>query len=204
ALVIGDIQNLEIVVSGFYRNTMDLGFWREMVCNKTLARGHGGCRVRNWTNETDKAQGRPNLGTVAMTLGADGFTEFYVFNPDGLLTPVAKLDTEGFKAAPRLCTPCHSGHFLAAESDGNMGSIFREFEPSLLQARTGITAAQAEGEWFALNQAIVGANVALAAESTGAPTGTDHAKAATNAYIDEMYPNRAPPARDVHDSAHVP
>lgn len=200
---IGSLSDTSKVVSAFYRNTSDLGFWREMVCSKIIRRGVGGCRVRNWENEGDRDAGVPNLGTVAMNISAAGATQFFAFDPSGRLTPVAKLDSEGFKAVPRLCTPCHGGNYKAG-GDGDTGAIFREFEPSLLQARANITAEQAQSEWFALNQAIKGANWALATEADGAPAGLNHARRKTNDYINSMYPTGLPPALDVSADAHIP
>jgi hypothetical protein len=37
-------------VDALYRNTADLGFWREMSCSNTVDRDVGGCMVRNWRN----------------------------------------------------------------------------------------------------------------------------------------------------------
>jgi glucose/arabinose dehydrogenase len=194
-------------VSSYYQNTMDLGFWREMTCTQTIARGSGGCMVRNWRNEPDKDANNPNapnLGTVTMNISSDGFTRFYVFSPTGDLQPFALLDSEGKKFVPDVCNACHTGHYLGAGASADLGSIFREFEPSLLKARTGITQAQAEQEWFALNQAIKSANTAIRGESEGAPVGTDHAKQALLGYLGEIYPTGAPPSLSVHDAKHLP
>ncbi len=197
------------IVTGFYQNKNELGFWREMTCSKTIARGQGACIVTNWRDPTDKAAGRPNLGTVGMNVSADGFARFYVFvGADGVLSPSALLDAEGPKFLPQLCTNCHGGQWTGHAGAGgaaDLGSVFREFEPSLLQLRPGITQAQAEQEWFNLNQAIRGANAAIRAEAQGAPANTDHAKAAVLAYVDEIYSSTAPPvSRSVHDGTHVP
>jgi glucose/arabinose dehydrogenase len=194
-------------VSSYYQNTMDLGFWREMTCTQSIARGAGGCMVRNWRNEPDKDANNPaapNLGTVTMNVSADGFTRFYVFAPDGKLQPFALLDSEGKKFVPGVCNACHTGHYQGAGAAADLGSIFREFEPSLLRARTGASAQVAEAEWFALNQAVRSANAAIRGEGEGAPIGTDHSKLAIGSYVEEMYPTGAPPARGVHDAAHLP
>jgi glucose/arabinose dehydrogenase len=194
-------------VSSYYQNTMDLGFWREMTCTQTVGRGSGGCMVRNWKNEPDKDANdpnHPNLGTVTMNVSPDGFTRFYVFAPTGQLQPFALLDFEGKKFVPDVCNACHTGHYLGAGAGADLGSIFREFEPALLRARTGLTQTQAEAEWFALNQAVKSANTAVRGESEGAPVGTDHSKQAILAYLGEMYPTGAPPALNVHDPAHIP
>jgi glucose/arabinose dehydrogenase len=193
-------------VSSYYQNLMDLGFWREMTCTQTVARGAGGCMVRNWRNEGDRDANNPlapNLGTVTMNVSAAGVTRFYVFAPDGKLQPFAILDGEGKKFVPGVCNACHTGHYQAAGSV-DLGSVFREFEPSLLMARTGVSDTQAQAEWFALNQAVRSANSAVHGEAEGAPLGTDHAKQAMLKYLDDMYPTGAPPARAVNDAAHLP
>jgi glucose/arabinose dehydrogenase len=190
--------------SALYRNTMDLGFWREMTCTQTLGRGQGGCWVRNWTNADDKDKGKANLGTVTMNISPEGFTRFFVFSPDGVLQPFAILDAEGKKFVPAVCNTCHGGHYGGPGSPADLGSIFREFEPSLLAERPGITRDQAEAEWFNLNRAIKSANQAIHSEAEGAPVGTDHAKKAMLDYLAAMYPANAAPAAAVHDLAHLP
>ncbi|MBL8951968.1 MAG: proprotein convertase P-domain-containing protein [Myxococcaceae bacterium] len=190
-------------VTGLYRNVAELGYWREMTCTATLARGQGGCFVTNWNEVDDRQRGAPNLGTVAMNISPDGFTRFYVFSPQGVLQPFAVLDDEGNKFVPQACTSCHGGGYQPQRGP-DLGSVFREFEPSQLQPRPGIDATEAQAEWFALNQAIRSANAALRGEAQGAPFGVDHAKAVITTYLDEMYPSGAPPALGVKDAAHVP
>jgi subtilisin-like proprotein convertase family protein len=192
-------------VTGFYRNKNELGFWREMTCSATMGRGVGGCSVRNWQDSTDPGSGRPNLGTVAMRVDRDGRTQFFVFGPDGKLSPTVALDSEGPKFVPQVCTVCHGGEYRGAGSDPDLGAIFREFEPSLLEKRPGITDAQAEQEWFALNQSIRQANRAVRGQSEGGPFGIDAAKANMEAYVAEIYPSTSPPvSRPVGDPAHLP
>jgi glucose/arabinose dehydrogenase len=189
-----------------YQNKMDLGFWREMACTKTIGRGQGGCRVRNWNDEADPTTpGKKNLGTVCMDVTADGITRFFVFDPDGILTPTAVLDAEGEKFAPQLCTPCHSGQYKGPNSDGDLGSIFREFEPSLLAKRSGITQAAAELEWFNLNEAIRKANKAIRSQAEGGPAGIDAAKANMESYVVDIYAQTSPPtSRPITDPFHIP
>jgi len=191
------------VVSGLYRNVAELGFWREMTCTATVGRGAGGCFVTNWNEVDDRERGVANLGTVAMNISPDGFTRFFVFSPQGVLQPFAILDSEGEKFVPQTCTSCHSGAYQPQRGP-DLGSVFREFEPSQFQPRPGITVAAAEAEWFALNQAVRSANAALRGEAQGAPFGLDHAKVVIAQYIDEMYPTGAAPAVSVHDPGHVP
>ena len=138
---------------GTYRNRLDLGFVREMVCSKPAAftaagqafkagtadaAPPAGCFVRNWRSLTDyqdfvegRTDGTATLGTVAMSV-ENGFTHFYVFNAQGLLATQATLDSEGPKFMPQLCTPCHSGQYRGKGGAVNIGSIFREFEPDSL------------------------------------------------------------------------
>jgi hypothetical protein len=191
-------------VAALYRNKTELGFWRDMTCTQTIRRGVGGCAVTNYKNETDKAQHQANLGTVAMNVSPDGFARFYVFLPNGTLSPSALLDSEGPKFAPRLCTVCHGGHPASPDTQPDLGSIFREFMPSQLQAQTGLSRPDAEAQWFALNQAIRTANESIRGEAEGAPAGVDHAKAAMSAVLDALYPDLAPPARSLTDAALTP
>jgi glucose/arabinose dehydrogenase len=185
--------------SAFYRNTSDLGFWREMTCTQSIGKGIGGCMVTNWRNPDDKDNGKPNLGTVAMNVSRSGFTRFYVFTPDQVLSPFAVLDNEGRKFIPRLCTVCHAG----GGTKSDLGAIFREFEPSMLQEKPGEPRAQAEAEWASLNRAVRRANVSLRSEAAGGAAGVDHARAAMIAYLDEIYSSPGV-SRDVRDPAHVP
>jgi hypothetical protein len=191
-------------VSALYRNKTELGFWRDMTCTETIRRGVGGCMVTNYKNETDKDQHQPNLGTVAMTVSPEGFARFYVFLPNGILSPTALLDDEGPKFAPRLCTVCHGGHPGSPDTQPDLGAIFREFMPSQLQAKTGLARPDAEAQWFALNQAIRTANQSIRGEAEGAPAGVDHAKAAMSSLLDGLYPDLAPPARSLTDPALTP
>lgn len=187
------------VVTALYRNASELGFWREMTCTDVVARGVGGCSVTNWDAPNDIHEGKPNKGTVAMNVSAEGFTRFYVFLPDGRLSPSAVLDEEGPKFAPRLCTVCHSGSSPKPGENPDLGSVFREFEPDLLEARPDISRVTAEQEWFRLNRVVAQANLAIRGESEGAPRGTDHAKRSVNDRIEALYipggePDALPPS----------
>jgi hypothetical protein len=193
-------------VTGFYFNSFELGFWREMTCSTAINRGSGGCAVTNWKNETDRDRGLPNLGTVAMSISPNGDTQFFVFLPDGTLSPSALLDAEGPKFVPRLCTVCHGG--VAGPEPGtssNLGSIFREFQVSQLGQRAHITDAQQQQELYNLNQAIRQANLALRSEAEGGADGIDHRKAAMEQVVVQLYPRTQPPvARRVDDPALIP
>ena len=193
------------VVRALYRNKNELGFWREMTCTQTVGRGQGGCWVTNWEDSDDPTRGVPNKGTVAMNLSSTGVTRFYVFNPDGVLSASAVLDSEGNKFVPQLCTTCHSGEYRGVAGGPDLGSIWREFEPSQLQLRPGLSVQDGDAEFFALNRSIKQANAAVRSEAEGAPFGTDHAKAAQAAYLDELFLPVSPPvSRNVKDLAHLP
>jgi glucose/arabinose dehydrogenase len=210
------------VAAAFYQNALDLGFWRDMVCTTTVAPGQGGCRVRNWRNEGDKnPQNTGNLGTVTMDISPQGFTRFYVFGPDGTLSPFAVLDAEGKKFVPELCTTCHAGKYGGPGGSPDLGSIFREWEPRtdqfaavppdpgqqapVLVQQSTLTRDQANELWAALNDAAHSANANLHTEAQGAVAGTDHAVSATNAYIEALYSSRNPAVlRPANDPALMP
>lgn len=175
------------VYTALYKNKLELGFWREMTCTQLIARGVGGCFVTNWQAPDEPGTGVPNQGTVAMNVSSEGFARFYVFLPDGKLSPSAVLDQEGPKFLPRLCTVCHSGANPKPSESADLGSVFREFEPELLQSRPGISRVTAEQEWFHLNRVVQQANHAIRPEADGSPFGTDHAKRAINDRIDALY-----------------
>jgi hypothetical protein len=106
------------------------------------------------------------------------------------------------KFAPQLCTPCHSGTFTG---DADVGSVFREFEPDLLIKRGAITQAQAQQEWFTLNQAINKANKALSgAASQPLAGGPKSAQQVMLDYVKSMYPTNAAPAVPLADDSRVP
>jgi glucose/arabinose dehydrogenase len=208
---IGAAEAIEAV----YQNNADLGFWREMHCSKTIDRGVGGCWVRNWSREGGEVdatapdrESRKDLGTVTMNVSPEGFTRFYIFAPpnengDRVLSPTATLDSEGEKFLPNLCTPCHGGQNSGI---GDLGSVFREFEPEAFVPRPGISQAEAEAEWFALNQAARTANVALASEEEGGVTGIDEGKKNMIAYMDAIFDTSTDPptARPLDDPFHIP
>jgi glucose/arabinose dehydrogenase len=195
--------------AAYYQNTLDLGFWRDMVCTTTIGRGVGGCRVRNWRKEGDRnAALTGNLGTVTMDIDPAGFTRFYVFGPDGTLSTSAALDSEGKKFVPELCTTCHAGKYGGAGGSPDLGSIFREWEPRsdefpglppleptqtpILLQESSLTRDQAQARWAALNDVAHAANAALKTEAEGALVGTDHAVQGTNQYIETLYSSRNP------------
>jgi hypothetical protein len=198
-----DNQSGQTVVTSLYRNTNDLGFWRDMNCTQTLGRGTGGCYVTNYRNEGDKAAGAANLGTVAMNVSSAGVTRFYAFGPDGTISPSVALDSEGPKFLPRVCDTCHGGSYNGASSD--MGSVFREFEPSLLQKPANVDAATLADQLFALNQSARTATLAVRGKAEGGPFLVDKAKASQVAYIDSIYSQSQPPVARANDDAfHLP
>jgi hypothetical protein len=188
--------------SSTYQNAGDLGFWREMTCSLNIAPGQGGCVVSNWPEfSAVEEPGHANLGTVAMDVSPEGFTRFYIFAPDGSLSPSANLDSEGEKFLPRLCTNCHGGRGVT----GDLGSVFREFEPSFLVPPDSRSREDLEVDWYQLNRIAHDANEALRSEADGARPGTDAAVARLNAYVDSMYEQVDPPvALAIDDPAHFP
>src|SRR5262249_39044147 len=132
----------------------------------------------------DPGSGRPNRGTVAMNVSPEGFARFYVFLPTADLSISALLDSEGPKFVPRVCTDCHQGSSPHPADNADVGSIFREFEASLLEPAPGQTFAQMQAAVASLNTAIRGANLAIRSEAQGSPFGVDHSKAAVNAAVD--------------------
>ncbi len=191
------------LVTALYRNTNDLGFWRDMTCSQNVGRGTGGCFVTNYRDEGDKAAGAANVGTVAMNVSAAGITRFYAFAPDGTISPSVALDSEAQKFLPRVCDSCHGGSYDGASPD--MGSVFREFEPSLLQKPANVDPATLAAGLFSLNQSARSANEAVRGKAEGGPFLVDHAKTAQNAYIDSIYSQASPPiARGNDDAFHLP
>lgn len=201
-------------IEALYHNCWDLCFWREMHCTKEIGPGVGGCWVTNWQEEEQSPvasnfnpdAGAPDLGTVCMNVSEEGYTRFYVFAPtpdadtpasdeQRLLNPFAILDDEkgdgvtedDKKYVPHLCTPCHSGQKYRLNGSPDLGSIFREFEPSLMTLDPGVTFSkdQIEDRFFQLNESAFSANSSL---NTRSPM---------LAYLESLYPNGTPPAVDI-------
>jgi hypothetical protein len=204
----------EPAVQSLYRNRRELGagppdytfgrggyFWRKMTCTKRFVRGGpGGCVVSNYRDDTfgpEDTSGDRNDGTVAMSITRDGFVHFSLYQPNNggdpdiaPSTSLAALDDEGFKIAPHVCVNCHGGTIgenqdLLRKPD--LGSVFREFEPSLLEAPPGITQAAAEQQWYELNQAVLAANATLRGENDGAIGGLELARKAVDDHIHDLY-----------------
>ena len=222
----------EPTVSAYYQNVGDLGFWRAMTCTREIGRGKGGCYVTNWANEQDKATFEDattfripdpdgsilsegvlvrNQGTVAMTISSQGFVRFYVYGPNGALSPKAVLDPEGAKSPPQVCTSCHGGAY--DERSPKLGSLFREFEPSWLKPASRSkdakkNQADAEREWFALNQVVKKANQSIADASPSSDTAYSN-QSITN-HIDDIYAdtgkanNQDPRGRSIYDVRSMP
>jgi hypothetical protein len=175
-----------------------------MVCNETIGRGVGACTVTNYLNHADKPQGRPNVGTVAMRIDERGRTQFFAFGPDNKLAPSAALDSEGQKTVPRLCTPCHVGQYDGTTANPDLGAVFREFEPSLLEMVPTIDPDRAQLEWKRLNLAVRGANKAVRSQAEGGPFGVDAAKARMENLFTELYPSNAETAVSIDALSRVP
>jgi glucose/arabinose dehydrogenase len=213
-------------VSAVYKNDLDLGFWRQIECSKEfVSRGEGkapsgACCVTNWPSTDDKnfdpTRGNPvsrpiaeltedkdNLGAVCMNISPEGFTRFAIFGAQAphRIQPFAILDGEGAKVSPALCTPCHGGTYAGS---GDLGSIFRELEPSALKRHPDVTQDQAEEQWFQLNQTMKSANRLLKGNATTPLANGVTSQEAILKYIDSLYPTGAPPAISSHDLRHVP
>jgi mono/diheme cytochrome c family protein len=198
----------EPVVKAFYRNARDLGFWRQMSCTKRFVRGGvGGCAVTNYTRSDEPDLGLPDLGTVTMNVTANGYVHFAVYTPqanptNGVITSQAILDHDGAptgKTAPQVCINCHGGTAdTRLSGDTDLGAVFREFEPSLYELRPGISKADAEEEFYQLNQAILAANATLRSEADGAVFGVDHARQAVAAHVADVYDGLGEPSSHTH------
>jgi hypothetical protein len=206
----------EPVVHGIYRNVRELGggprsnsFWRKMSCTKRFFRGGpGGCVVVNYLDDfgDPDTNDNENDGTVAMNITRDGFVHFATFeaqdatfgNPELVEgDQLAILDNEGSKVAPHVCVNCHGGtieHDQDLRRRPDLGSVFREFEPSLLERLPSVSQAVAEQQWFELNQAIVAANAALRSESEGAIPGVDHTRKAIADHVRDLYAGLGEPS----------
>jgi hypothetical protein len=197
------------IIEALYKNEWDLNFWRQMKCTMTISPGVGGCCVTNWQNEADAANpsSPPDLGTVCMNVASrdeGAFTRFYVFGPDvqthdvdskRTLQTFAILDDEkgdgvtedDKKYVPHLCTPCHGGVRYKQGGSPDLGSVFREFEPSIL-TQGALNGAAFESKLFQLNQVALGANRALGISTPMID------------YIENrIYPTGGPPSRSVFD-----
>ncbi|MCA9665520.1 MAG: hypothetical protein KC503_08025, partial [Myxococcales bacterium] len=173
------------LVSAYFRNARELGFWSEVVCSASVGRDSGGCLARYFSAEGDRGRGIAPLAALAMDIDASGAARFYSFGPDGALAPSAGLDAEGRKHVPESCTSCHGGRSDSAS--GDLGALFRELDPQYLVASPQQTLAQAQADWYTLNQAIRSANQALGGKATAAAS-------ALVAHLDALYvPGQSPP-----------
>lgn len=126
-------------VNARYYNDFDLGLARDMHCQKIgtdLA-----CYVTNYgiapggpaQPAINNAINRRNpLATVAMVHvdwidGQANDVRFYVYDGNGNLIPQVALDSEGPKAVPQLCLPCHGGFYDAA-ANAVHGASFLPFD----------------------------------------------------------------------------
>jgi hypothetical protein len=141
-----DINNVPLpgVVNTKYANSGDLGFGRDMYCQKqTASDGFSdyACYVSNYGDVTtadqqdaiDAVAGGPPVATVAMeysriesALGTVNefddvnapirSVKFYVYNSAGdQLLRAANLDGKGARPVPQLCMVCHGGALVKAQ-----------------------------------------------------------------------------------------
>ena len=107
------------------------------------------------------------------------------------------LDSEGFKFLPNVCIVCHSGQYESGQDSMDLGAVFREFEPSLLETSKGSARDVAEAQLLTLNQSALSGNRALRSEADGAAAGVDHAVAAALRHFGEIYPSGALPSKAI-------
>ena len=136
------------VVNVKYANSGDLGFGRDMYCQKQVAsdgQTDYACYVSNYGDVTtsdqqdaiDAAAGGPPIATVAMEFSriesANGVVnefddvtapirtvKFYVFNGAGSqFLRAANLDGKGARPVPQLCMVCHGGALVKPQTNVN-------------------------------------------------------------------------------------
>jgi len=133
------------VVNVKYANSGDLGFGRDMYCQKQTASDaltDYACYVSNYGDVTtpdlqdaiDAAAGGPPIATVAMeysrvesapNVGTEfddpvRTVKFYVFNGAGTqFLRAANLDGKGARPVPQLCMVCHGGALVKPQVDVN-------------------------------------------------------------------------------------
>ncbi len=170
-----------------------------MTCTQVVGRDQGGCAVTNFRDEGDPTARVANVGTVAMDISRDGVTQFYAFGTTGALIPNVPLDSEGPKSVPHVCVTCHAGSTSKIGVQTDLGSVFREFEPSVLDAPSTRTRPELDTSLFFLNQIVTAANGKVKTFAEGGPPSADHAAAAQLAYLNGMYASVFPPrAFDIH------
>ena len=158
-----------------YYNAGDLGFGRNMHC-KQKANGDVACYVANHgvgaaspvNASLDAAINEElDLAAVAMVYDAseDGNPndiKFYVYPNSGRLNEVA-LDSEGAKAIPQLCLPCHGGSYNEATNSVS-GASFLPFDTAAFKYsnQAGYTLADQQEEFRLLNKKVKATNPASA------------------------------------------
>ncbi|MCC7359726.1 MAG: CSLREA domain-containing protein [Anaerolineales bacterium] len=126
-------------VEARYYNAADLGFGREMHCREEYAFtacyvvNHGlGAAAPAELAVRDTVAGARALPTVAMVYnylneGNPNDVMFYIYDVAGALIQQVALDSEGDKAVPHLCLPCHGGDYDAA-NNAVSGASFLPFD----------------------------------------------------------------------------
>lgn len=115
-------------VEARYYNAADLGFGRETHCREEYAFtacyviNHGlGAAAPAELAVQDAVSGARALPTVAMVYnylneGNPNDVTFYIYDVAGALVQQLALDSQGDKAVPQLCLPCHGGAYDAANN----------------------------------------------------------------------------------------
>lgn len=156
-------------ISAIYYNFGDLGFGREMHCNKSND-GVIGCAVTNYGQPGGDATIALNLAlsqntpiaTVAMEYRPSAVSDpvtFMVYDGAGNPLTEAALDSEGAKATPLICVSCHGGTY-DPNTHSISGTNFLPFDTDeLLYANTkGFTLNEQADKFRQLNAIVAQTN----------------------------------------------
>jgi hypothetical protein len=136
-----------------YYNAGDLGFGRDMHCQRTSAGRYLACYVANHgfgpggppvQAVEDVLDGHNALPIVAMVYDSaiDGQVNdvaFYIYGSNGQRLNGVALDSQGDKYLPQLCLPCHGGYYFETNGGANVtidGANFLPFDIASFQYTT--------------------------------------------------------------------
>jgi len=188
--------------SAQYYNAFDLGFGRNMNCQKSFNTDRVSCYVKNHgqvvtddhvTAISDAISGNNLVATVVMNYepnnNANSVT-FAAYNSAGNLLNDVVLDNQGAKPMPGLCLNCHGGHYNAA-TNSISGANFLPFDlDNFLYSDVDVTKTRVaqEDAFRKLNQIV---------DQTNVPT-------AMGDIIDGWYDNNLSTANQTFDGEHYP
>jgi CSLREA domain-containing protein len=165
-------------VQAIYYNSGDLGFGRDMHCQRDAATGVVACYVTNYAlgpgsppdaslaaairDQTAHDQTLFRAATVAMVFQpglASNEVKFYVYGADDKRLDAVALDSQGPKFVPQLCLPCHGGNYDPA-TDSVTGARFLPFDLDAFQfSKTpGFSRIEQEEKFRALNRLVLQTN----------------------------------------------